>query len=75
MLHGILKIPVEGVHQTFVPCQGLEGDGIDEIDRIPRHKNMDVSMLFDQHAGQRGGLISRYASGHSQKNRFSCKHR
>ena len=74
MLHTVLKIPVKGIHQTFIVGQSFKRNGMDKVCGIFRHDHMDISMKLYQHAGQIGCLISRNTSCHSQNYGFSFQH-
>ena len=75
MLHRILEIPVEGVHQTLVARQGLKGDGIDEIGGIPGHEHLHIRMKLFQHGGQICDLIGGDGAGDCQNDGLVFQHR
>ena len=74
MLHIELKVPVEGIHQTFVAGEGLEGDGVDEVGGVLGHQHLNVRVLLHQQACHGGHFICRDAAGDRQHHMFSLEH-
>ena len=46
MRHMKLKIPVKGIHQTFVAGQRLKSDGRNKMRGVLRHDHMYICMQF-----------------------------
>ena len=57
MLYLKLKIPVKGIHQTFISCESFKSDRIDKIRGILCHQHMNICMAFLQRACQICNLI------------------
>ena len=74
MLHGVLEIPVEGVHQALVGGEGLEGDGVDEIGGVLGHQHLDIGVELLEHGCQRSDLIGGDGAGDGQNDGFIFQH-
>ena len=75
MLHAVLEIPVEGIHQAFVARKGLEGDGVDKIGGILSHQHLHIAVELLEHTGQVCNCLGGDASGDRQNHGFSFQHK
>ena len=74
MLHGILEIPVEGVHQALAGGEGLEGDGVDEIGGVLGHQHLDIGVELFEHGCQRSDLVGGDGASDGQNDGFIFQH-
>ena len=74
MLHTVLKIPVKSINQALISRKCFKCNGIDKIDRILCHQDMNICMKLLKRAGKGCRFIRSNASRYSQKNCLSCQH-
>ena len=74
MLYVMLKVAVKGIRDTFVACQSLKGNGVDEVTGVGSHNDVNLCALFDEAACKVCALICRDASADAQEDGFILKH-
>ena len=74
VLDAVLEIPVEGVNQTLVAGQRLEGDGVDEIGGVGGHQHLDISVELFEHGGQGCDLVGGDGAADGQNDGLIFQH-